>query len=169
MVDQLNLIPSDEPKAENRNREIGSMVRRLKALAAPKDVQAAGIVAAQLNRAGAKADGPPTMHDFRDCGEIEAFADCVLLPYRPGNGKPEDEEKREKIKREGFERAQIVVAKQKDGATGGIDVAFYRERMEYADLPEYQPPEPPGSFADEEKTDPEPARPNWQDGRTDLE
>lgn len=155
VIDQLNLIPSDEPKAESRNREIGSMVRRFKRLAI--DTKSAVIVAAQLNRAGAKAEGPPTMFDFRDCGEIEAFADCVLLPYRPGYGKPESEEKLDQIARDGYEQAQIVVGKQKDGATGGIDVAFYRERMEYADLPSYQPPEPPENWKDDR-----PIRKDWE-------
>lgn len=131
VVDQLNLVPDDE-KAENRNRAVGSMVRRFKRLA--RDTDSTVIVVAQLNRSSAKEQREPVMSDFRDCGEIEAFADVIIAPYREGYGKPMTQDREKAIKALGYEEARVLLLKQKGGAYGGIDVAFYRDRMEFADL-----------------------------------
>lgn len=151
VIDQLNLVPDDE-KSENRNRAVGSMVRRFKRLA--RDTDSTVIVVAQLNRSSAKEQREPVMSDFRDCGEIEAFADVIIAPYREGHGKPKTQEQENAIRAMGYEVARALLLKQKGGAIGGIDVAFYRDRMEFADIDDGRfPQEPPRSYNEKGERD----------------
>jgi replicative DNA helicase len=127
VIDYLNLVISDE-KAESRNREVAKMLASFKRLA--KDLRTTVMVVAQLNRKSSVENREPVMSDFRDCGEIEAMADVIICPYREGYGKPTT------VKPVPFQPqpARILVLKRKGGATGGVDVEWHRERMEFCDI-----------------------------------
>jgi replicative DNA helicase len=136
VVDYLNLVVSDE-KAESRNREVAKILASFKRLA--KDLRTTVMVVAQLNRKSSIENREPVMSDFRDCGEIEAMADVIIAPYREGYGKP----KTSKPVRFVPDPARILVLKRKGGATGGVDVEWHRERMEFTDVEGRQPQELP--------------------------
>jgi replicative DNA helicase len=139
VIDYLNLVQSDE-KSENRNREVARMLARFKRLA--KDLRTTCIVVAQLNRKAAIENREPVMSDFRDCGEIESMSDLIICPWREGYGKPRTKEYEDGVRAMGYENARLLLLKQKGGAVGGVDAAWYRERMEYADVPGHVPTEP---------------------------
>ena len=112
-VDFLGLVRSEE-SSENRNREVAKMAQRFKLLA--KALRIPVMVLSQLSRKAAERGGEPILSDLRDSGEVEAAADVVLFPWRDGD------------------RARWIIAKNKSGACGGVDVAWHAERMEYASL-----------------------------------
>ncbi len=152
VVDYLNLVQSDE-KSENRNREVARMLARFKRLA--KDLRTTCIVVAQLNRKAAIENREPVMSDFRDCGEIESMSDLIICPWREGYGKPKTKEFDDEVKALGYEKARLLLLKQKGGAVGGVDAAWYRERMEYADVPGYLPADPIGHWTENGERDDE--------------
>jgi replicative DNA helicase len=145
VVDYLNLVLSDE-RAENRNREIAKMMAQFKRLA--KDLRTTVIQVAQLNRKSAIENREPVMSDFRDCGEIESMSDVIMCPWRESYGKPSTEAPKP------FQPdpARILILKQKGGATGGVDVEWHRERMEFTDpIGTFGPQEPPRSYHEKEE------------------
>lgn len=141
VIDYLNLVLSDE-KVENRNRELAKILVKFKRLA--KDLRSTVIVVAQLNRKSATEKREPVMSDFRDCGEIESIADVILCPWRESYDKPQTTTPRPFE----AERARWLILKQKGGATGGVDVLWHRERMEFCDAMPI--PEPPRNYIDKD-------------------
>jgi replicative DNA helicase len=136
VIDYLNLVISDE-KSENRNQEVTKILASFKRLA--KDLRTTVMVVAQLNRKSSNENREPVMSDFRDSGMIEAMSDVIICPYRDGYGKPTT------VKLVPFQPqpARILVLKRKGGATGGVDVEWHRERMEFTDIEGRQPQDQP--------------------------
>jgi replicative DNA helicase len=124
IVDYLQLLHSTARRAElNRQQEIAEISRGIKALA--KELNVPVLVCSQLNReperreAGAK----PRLSDLRESGAIEQDADVVGLLYKPGGGDDED----------GAPKAEsdvvptnLVIAKQRNGPTGDVELTFFR-------------------------------------------
>ncbi len=125
IVDYLQLIRGPQD-AENRQQEISSISRSLKALA--KELHVPVIALSQLSRAVETRGGTkrPMLSDLRESGAIEQDADVVLFVYRP------EVYESDPAKMDG--KAEIIVAKQRNGPTGSVDLAFIRECTRFESL-----------------------------------
>ena len=117
---------------ENRTQEISYISRSMKELAKELKIPVVGI--SQLSRAPEKGrrEPIPQLSDLRESGAIEQDADVVIFIYRPEFYRPQDETLR------GV--AEINIAKQRNGPTGRINLAFIREYARFADV-EFRSPE----------------------------
>jgi replicative DNA helicase len=116
VVDYLQLMRSSEGK-DSREQEISEISRSLKALA--KELQVPVIALSQLNRqVESRSPAVPRLSDLRESGAIEQDADVIMFIYR-------DDVYNENSDRAGL--ADIIVAKQRNGPIGKVEVAFLRE------------------------------------------
>ncbi len=123
VVDYIQLMQG-RGRFDNRVHEVASISRSLKMLAKELDVPL--VVLSQLSRAPeARVDGRPQLADLRESGALEQDADVVLLIYRQHVYKPS-------LENEGL--AQVIVAKQRNGPTGTVDLAFVREYASFENL-----------------------------------
>lgn len=132
-IDYLQLMKSRTKQAENsREREIAEISGGIKALA--KELSIPILILAQLNRGPegrtGKSLGVPRMSDLRESGSIEQDADLVGLLYR-NKYYAENEEERAAL--EG--KAELVLAKNRNGETGGIPLTFVEELMRFESGP----------------------------------
>jgi replicative DNA helicase len=88
IVDYLQLV-SARGKFGNRNEEVSSITRGLKALA--KELKVPMLVLSQLTRAPEREDRRRTLADLRESGAIEQDADVVMFIHRPNAFKKTDE------------------------------------------------------------------------------
>jgi len=111
---------------ENRTQEVSYISRSLKELAKEIRIPVVGI--SQLSRAPEKGrrEPLPQLSDLRESGAIEQDADVVIFIYRPELYHPEDEN----IK--GI--AKINIAKQRNGPTGLMNLAFMSKYARFADI-----------------------------------
>ncbi len=124
IVDYLQLMSgevSGRRRQENRQQEISTISRSLKALA--KELNVPLIAISQLSRAPEQRRGnhAPQLSDLRESGSIEQDADVVLFIFRESFYKKEedlDDEDR---------YAQIIIGKQRNGPTGRVKLAFVDE------------------------------------------
>jgi len=118
VIDYLQLM-SGRGRYENRNQEISTISRGLKLLA--KDLRVPMLVLSQLNRAPEirQGDHRPQLSDLRESGSIEQDADLVAFIFREEVYKPQDETLR------GL--AELLVAKQRNGPTGKVNLVFLKE------------------------------------------
>ena len=124
VVDYLQLLKA--PHAENRLQEISQISRSLKALARELDVPV--IALAQLSRQVEQRDPPrPQLSDLRESGSIEQDADVVMMLYRA--------EYYSKYRTdENIGKAEIIIAKHRNGPTGDVRLAFRPEFMRFQNL-----------------------------------
>lgn len=126
-VDYLQLMRSPDYSG-NREQEISAISRGLKELA--KEFQVPVVALSQLNRSvetRSTKDKRPQLSDLRESGAIEQDADAVLFLYRD-DYYFEDSEDRGK--------AEVIVAKQRNGATGKVMVKFIPEFTRFDDFVE---------------------------------
>ena len=118
VVDYLQLIASRDAY-ENRQQQISSISRGLKGLA--KELNIPVVVLSQLSRAVESRGGDrrPLLSDLRESGAIEQDADTVLMLYRPEFYEGEESE------HAGI--AELIIAKQRNGPTGVVRLAFLKE------------------------------------------
>ena len=116
VVDYLQLMRSSEGK-DSREQEISEISRSLKALA--KELQVPVIALSQLNRqVENRSPAVPRLSDLRESGAIEQDADVIMFIYR-------DEAYNDNSDRKGL--ADIIIAKQRNGPVGKVELAFLRE------------------------------------------
>jgi replicative DNA helicase len=117
-IDYMQLITSTE-RFENRQQQISAISRNLKTLAKELDVPI--VVLSQLSRAVETRGGErrPILSDLRESGAIEQDADTVLMLYRP--------EIYEGDRSENVGIAEVIIAKQRNGPTGTVKLAFIKE------------------------------------------
>ncbi|HET7904907.1 MAG TPA: replicative DNA helicase, partial [Candidatus Eisenbacteria bacterium] len=134
IVDYLQLVRGPE-SAENRQQEISTISRSLKALA--KELETPVVALSQLSRAVETRGGAkrPMLSDLRESGAIEQDADVVLFVYRPEVYETEPEKKDGK--------AEIIIAKQRNGPIGTVDLAFLSECTRFESLRELPAAAPP--------------------------
>lgn len=136
MIDYLQLMQS-RSKSERREQEISDISRSLKAMA--KELNVPVLALSQLNRKVEDRPGQkrPQMADLRESGAIEQDADVIMFIYRDEiYNKAEDNPEKGK--------AEIIVEKHRNGATGAVKLRFEGRYTRFDDLDEtydaYAPP-----------------------------
>lgn len=125
-IDYVQLM-TGRGRFENRTLELASISRSLKGLA--KELGVPIIVLSQLSRASeARSDKRPQLSDLRESGALEQDADLVALIFREEMYKVGDEPS------ESDGIAEIIIAKQRNGPTGTVKLAFLREQTRFANL-----------------------------------
>ena len=132
LVDYLQLMyaPTTERRLANRQEEIATISRGLKALA--RELNIPVVAMAQLNRAAELREGHrPRMGDLRESGAIEQDADVVILLHREEyyliqQGKSVPDELKG--------RAELIVAKQRNGPTGAVHLHFNHQQTRFDNL-----------------------------------
>jgi len=120
VIDYLQLMQGSS-RIENRQQEIADISRSLKGLA--KELGVPIIALAQLSRSvEQRQDKRPQMSDLRESGSLEQDADVVMFIYRDEYYNPDTEK---------IGIADIIVAKQRNGPTGVVELAFLKEYTKF--------------------------------------
>lgn len=120
VVDYLQLMES--PRAESRQQEISIISRGLKSLS--RELSIPVIAVSQLNRSVEAREGhKPRMSDLRESGSIEQDADVIILLHRDSYYDPEKDN-----------AAELIIAKQRNGPTGTVKLAFRSHIMRFESL-----------------------------------
>ena len=150
VVDYLQLLTgSAKASGDGRVQEISEISRGLKTLA--KELHVPVIALSQLSRAvESREDKRPQLSDLRESGSIEQDADIVLFVYRDeyyhdfkapkapdGNSTPDEIAKYQAWHDHQLQvanKASVIIAKQRHGATGTVDLRFDRQFTKFSDL-----------------------------------
>ena len=129
IVDYLQLmsaVPLGGKRFENRTQEVSAISRGLKALA--KELKVPVVALSQLSRAPESRGGDhrPQLSDLRESGSIEQDADVVAFIFREEVYKKDDPDL------DG--RAELIVAKQRNGPTDTIRMAFIKRYTRFENL-----------------------------------
>jgi replicative DNA helicase len=117
VIDYLQLM--HVPGAESRQLEVGIISRHLKSLA--RELGVPVMVMSQLNRSPEGREGHrPRMSDLRESGNIEQDADVVMLLHREDYYHTE-------LDYEPSHLAEVIVAKQRNGPTGTIQLMWHKQ------------------------------------------
>jgi len=124
LVDYLQLIQGQDRqnKQQNREQQISYISRQLKVLA--KELELPVICLSQLSRAvESRADKTPMLSDLRESGAIEQDADMVMFIYRDSYYSKQSND----------EACKVLLAKNRHGETGSINIAFKGEFCKFVD------------------------------------
>ncbi len=130
VVDYLQLMTGTNTSGkrgfENRTQEVSSISRGLKALA--KEMKIPVLALSQLSRGSEQRTGDkkPLLSDLRESGSIEQDADVVAFIHREEYYNRDDPEVQGK--------AEIIIAKQRNGPTGSIELAFRADFTRFENL-----------------------------------
>jgi replicative DNA helicase len=130
VIDYLQLMTgsttSAQKKFENRTQEVSAISRGLKALA--KEMNVPVIALSQLSRGSEQRTGDkkPLLSDLRESGSIEQDADVVAFIHREEYYDRENEDLKGK--------AEIIIAKQRNGPTGSIHMAYLADYTRFENL-----------------------------------
>ena len=128
VIDYLQLISGNARRGGSREQEIAEISRSLKILAKELDVPV--IALSQLSRAvEARPDHRPMLSDLRESGSIEQDADVVMFIYR-------DDYYNEDSEKKGI--AEVIIAKQRSGSTGTVELAWLPSYTKFANLERYR-------------------------------
>ncbi len=123
LIDYLSLM-SATGRNNSRQEEVSSISRALKGLA--QELKVPIIVLQQLSRANAgRSDHRPILSDIRDSGAIEQDADVVMFLHREAYYDPETEKKN---------IAEVIIAKQRNGPLGTVELGWQAEYTKFVDL-----------------------------------
>ena len=135
MIDYLQLMTASggpgKKGFENRNQEVAAVSRGLKALA--KEMKVPVIALSQLSRASEQRGGDkkPMLSDLRESGSIEQDADVVCFIHRDSYYN-KDENGDEDPDSKG--KAEIIIAKQRNGPTGSVHLAYLSDYTRFENL-----------------------------------
>jgi replicative DNA helicase len=135
VVDYLQLMSASGLSAgrrqENRTQEVSAISRGLKALA--KELRVPVVALSQLSRASEQRGGnkEPMLSDLRESGSIEQDADVVAFIHR-ASYYHKDEEGEEDL--ESKLKAKIIIAKQRNGPTGSVQLIYMAECTCFRDM-----------------------------------
>ena len=123
VIDYLQLIKTSQRKSATRENEVSELSRQIKLMA--RDLDCPILLLSQLSRAPEqRANHMPVLADLRESGAIEQDADEVIFVYRPwvyDNSRDHRE-------------ASIIIAKNRNGETGKIAVAWDGEHFKYKNI-----------------------------------
>ena len=123
VVDSLQLAPPPVP-AERLEERVALVVRALKALAVERNLAVLALAQLPAHRAD-RADPRPTLDDLGALGSVKQHADVVLGIYREEMYRPG----------QGVEGAtELIVAKNRNGPTGFVDLFFYPRILRFEDM-----------------------------------
>jgi replicative DNA helicase len=154
-IDYIGLMEIPGKRIESQQQKIAEISRSLKALA--KELEIPVMVLSQLSRAVETRPGDkrPILSDLRDSGAIEQDADVVMFIYRPGmyatkkEGKEESrgesevpngysesrfDRREDSIKHSDLKETEIIIAKQRNGPLGNVDLTFITETGKFKSL-----------------------------------
>ncbi len=121
MIDYLQLMRGGKKRMESRFQEVSDIVREVKAFAKESGIPI--IALSQLSRDIEKRqDKRPQLSDLRESGEIEQTADVIAFIHR--------EEAYSEVK-QSVSPCQLVIAKQRNGPTGVVDLIFRRDLSKF--------------------------------------
>jgi replicative DNA helicase len=124
VVDYLQLMSGSSRRSESRQQEVSQISRELKGLA--KELNVPLVALSQLSRAPeARSDHRPQLSDLRESGSIEQDADLVAFIYR-------EEQYNRTEENEGT--AELIIAKQRNGPTGTVNLAFLKEFTRFENM-----------------------------------
>ena len=124
VIDYLQLM-SGSGRSDSRQQEISEISRSLKAIA--REIEAPVIALSQLSRAcEARSDHRPMLSDRRESGAIEQDADLVAFLYRDEYYFPEKTEKKN--------QAELIIAKQRNGPTGTVNLTWLGQYTKFANM-----------------------------------
>ena len=128
IVDYLQLMSGGGRRYENRTQEVSAISRGLKGLA--KELNVPVIALSQLSRAPESRGGDhrPQLADLRESGSIEQDADVVAFIFREEVYKQDDPDLQGK--------AELIIAKQRNGPTGKVRLAFLKNSTRFESLME---------------------------------
>jgi replicative DNA helicase len=126
IVDYLQLMSGGGRRYENRTQEVSAISRGLKALA--KELAVPVIALSQLSRAPESRGGDhrPQLSDLRESGSIEQDADVVAFIFREEVYKQDDPDLQGK--------AELIIAKQRNGPTGRVNLAFLKNSTRFESM-----------------------------------
>ncbi len=130
VIDYLQLmtgsVGSNQKGFENRTQEVSAISRGLKALA--KEMKVPVVALSQLSRASEQRGGDkkPLLSDLRESGSIEQDADVVCFIHREEYYDRENEDLKGK--------AEIIIAKQRNGPTGNVQLAYLADYTRFENL-----------------------------------
>jgi len=126
IVDYLQLMSGGGRRYENRTQEVSAISRGLKALA--KELSVPVIALSQLSRAPESRGGDhrPQLSDLRESGSIEQDADVVAFIFREEVYKQDDPDLQGK--------AELIIAKQRNGPTGRVNLAFLKNSTRFESM-----------------------------------
>lgn len=124
MIDYLQLMSGSGRNTDSRQQEISDISRALKQLA--RELSVPVVALSQLSRAVEKRDDHrPMLSDLRESGAIEQDADVVMFLYR-------DDYYNKDTKIPGV--AEVIIAKQRNGPIGTVQMAWIAEQTKFADM-----------------------------------
>ena len=130
VIDYLQLmtgsVGANAKKFENRTQEVSAVSRGLKALA--KEMKVPVVALSQLSRGSEQraGDKKPLLSDLRESGSIEQDADVVCFIHREEYYDRENEDLKGK--------AEIIIAKQRNGPTGSVNLAYISDYTRFENL-----------------------------------
>jgi replicative DNA helicase len=131
VVDYLQLMSGSAKRFESRQQEVSQISRELKGLA--KELNVPLVALSQLSRAPeSRSDHRPQLADLRESGALEQDADVVAFIYRPEQYQTPEE--RDSLPEEQKNVAELIVAKQRNGPTGSVDLRFTPSSMRFDNL-----------------------------------
>src|SRR5690242_302897 len=131
IVDYLQLMSGSSKRVESRQQEVSQISRELKGLA--KEMNVPLVALSQLSRAPeSRSDHRPQLADLRESGALEQDADVVAFIFREEQYKTPDE--REAMPEDRKNVAELIIAKQRNGPTGTVDLRFTPSSMRFDNL-----------------------------------
>lgn len=124
IIDYLQLMSGSGRSTDSRQQEISDISRSLKALA--RELHVPVVALSQLSRAvEQRPDHRPMLSDLRESGAIEQDADVVMFIYR-------DDYYNKDTERKGI--AEIIIAKQRNGPIGTVELVWLPDYTKFANL-----------------------------------